>query len=341
MARRVLPSIAAFCIAPVLCAAPAPGLALAAGSAAAASTASGKSEPPMLKPPSADRIDPARFGVAPDDVAFGAYQRGLYLTAFDLAMPRARDGDKAAQTLVAEIYARGLGVPRDNKQAAYWYGLAAEQGVPEAQLRYALYLLDGSVVPPDHEKGRQLMKAAAESGNALAQFNYAQMLASDLPGAGGPDAALPWYLKAAQAGIPDAEYAVSRIYGSGSLTVVADPAKARVWLTKAAQHNFEPAELDLGTALVEGRGGPRDEKEGFQWLLRAARAGNVPAQARIARLYRAGIGVDADFVSAAAWYIVARHAGLKDLELDDFMDGLTDRQISQAQELAAKMGIGR
>lgn len=331
MAGRALRHIPALCIA--LC------VALATGTASAASAKSGKSDPPMLKPPSAETIDPARFGVAPDDLAFGAFQRGLYLTAFDLALPRAKAGDKAAQTLVAQIYARGLGVPRDDKQAAHWYGLAAEQGVPEAQLRYALYLLDGSVVPPDHEKGRQLMKAAAEAGNALAEFNYAQMLASDLPGAGGPDDALPWYLKAARAGIPDAEYAVSRIYASGSLTVVADLAKARIWLTKAAQHNFAQAQLDLGTALVDGRGGPRDEKEGFEWLLRAARAGNVPAEAYIARLYRAGIGVDADLVSAAAWYIVAREAGLKDIELDEFMDGLTDEQVNQAQDMASKLAV--
>ena len=39
----------------------------------------------------------------------GAFQRGLYMTALNLALPRAEAGDPAAQTLVAEILSRGLG----------------------------------------------------------------------------------------------------------------------------------------------------------------------------------------------------------------------------------------
>lgn len=292
---------------------------------------------PMLEPPSADHINPNRFGENPDDVAFGAFQRGLYLTAFNLAMPRAKDGDKAAQTLVAEIYARGLGVPVNDKEAAHWYGLAAAQGVPEAEFRYALYLLDGRVVEKNKEKAERMMKSAAESGNPQAQFNYAQLLVANLPGKGGLDAAFPWYQKAADAGIADAQYALSQIYANGTFTIVADDQKARVWLEKAARQNFDTAELDLGTWLVDGRGGPRDPKRGFAWLMRAARAGNVAAAARIAKLYRNGVGVDADPVTAAAWYIVAHRAGLTDPDLDVFMDGLTDEQVHQAIEKANRL----
>lgn len=38
------------------------------------------------------------------DLAFGAFQRGRYLTAFELALPRANLGDPAAQTLIAEVF---------------------------------------------------------------------------------------------------------------------------------------------------------------------------------------------------------------------------------------------
>lgn len=321
-----------------------PGLAAAAlclvllgTSALAEETAGQAAKGPLLRPPSADHFDPNRFGESPDDVAFGAYQRGLYLTAFNLALPRARDGDKAAQTLVAEIYARGLGVPVNDKEAARWYGEAAAQGVPEAEFRYALYLIDGHVVPQDKEKAQVLMKAAADAGNPAAQFNYAQLLVAGLPGPGGLDAAFPWYQKAAEAGIPDAQYALSQIYANGTLTMVADDAKAKIWLEKAAQQNFDTAELDLGTWMIEGRGGPQDQEKGFSWLLRAARGGNVAAQARVAKLYRGGIGVEADPVTAAAWYIVAHRAGLTDPELDVFMDGLTDEEVKQAIEKANRL----
>jgi len=93
-----------------------------------------------------DKIDPKRFGGRPPDLAYGAYQRGYYKTAYDLALPLAKKGEPAAQVLVAEILSRGLGVKRDEKAAAKWYEAAAEQDVPDAQVQYALMLIDGRFV---------------------------------------------------------------------------------------------------------------------------------------------------------------------------------------------------
>src|SRR5690606_29500879 len=109
--------------------------------------------------------------------------RGLYVTALNLALPRANDGNAAAQTLVAEIYARGLGVPRDSKKAAEWYRKAAEQGVAAAQFQYALMLADGHFIERDMDEAYRLMQVAAERGNPLAQFNFAQMIAARQAGA--------------------------------------------------------------------------------------------------------------------------------------------------------------
>ena len=80
-------------------------------------------------------VNPERFGGRIPDIAFGAFQRGLYITAFNLAKPRAEAGDPAAQALIAEIYSRGLGIPQDLEKATQWYKKAAEQGVPEAEFR--------------------------------------------------------------------------------------------------------------------------------------------------------------------------------------------------------------
>ena len=62
----------------------------------------------------AEEISDEVFGPRlPKDDAYGAFQRGYYLTALSLALPRAEDGDTAAQTLIAEIYAKGLGVAQN------------------------------------------------------------------------------------------------------------------------------------------------------------------------------------------------------------------------------------
>src|SRR5947209_3590491 len=47
------------------------------------------------------------------DVVFGAYQRGQYKTAFDLATSHAQNGDPKAMAMLGELYAGGLGVKRD------------------------------------------------------------------------------------------------------------------------------------------------------------------------------------------------------------------------------------
>ena len=49
------------------------------------------------------------------------------------ALTLAEQGDAAAQCLLGVVYAQGLGVPQDYKEAAKWYRLAAEQGHAAAQ----------------------------------------------------------------------------------------------------------------------------------------------------------------------------------------------------------------
>ena len=282
------------------------------------------------------RIDPQRFGNAPD-AAFGAYQRGLYVTAFNLAKPRAEEGDDAAQTLIAEIYARGLGIRRDPEQAANWYRRAAEQGNPEAQFQYALLLIDGTYVEKDEDQAYALMEDAANAGNTFAQFNFAQMLLDRHQGADGLERAIGFYEEAAQAGLADAQYAMAQVYADGAGSRQKDDAAARLWLARAAHQNYDTAQLELGTWLVIGRGGDADAVAGFGWLKRAAQGGNIAAANRLAKLYRAGIGTEPDVIAGAAWYVLARRAGLVDPEMDVFLEGLTDEErrdaIAQANRL--------
>lgn len=294
-------------------------------------------ETDRAKASDARQIDPGRFGGKADDAAFGAYQRGLYLTAYNLALPRAKEGDPAAQTLVAEILSRGLGVARDAAAAAEWYGKAAEAGIPEAQLQYALVLIDGRYAGPDRERAFELMQDAAAAGDRLAMFNLAQMLTNREPGPSGMAKAIPFYEKSARLGLPDAQYAMAQVLAHGAGDRARDEEEARRYLARAAQQNYDTAQLDLATWLVEGRGGKRDYEAGFGWMKRAAQSGNVAARNRLAKLYMHGLGTEPDPIEAAAWYISARRAGLRDLEMDDFLQGLTTEQQKQAIERANRL----
>ena len=282
-------------------------------------------------------LDPERFGGRPVDAAYGAFQRGLYVTAYNLALVRARSGDPNAQTLVAEILARGLGVPVNTVEAAKWYSLAAEQGIPEAQFQYALMLLDGAYVQKDVNGAYALLEAAAEAGNALAQFNFAQLIVQREPGEAGMAKAVSYYERAAKSGLADAQYAMSQLVANGVGGTRRDDAEARRWLVLAAEQGFDTAQLDLGTWMVEGRGGAKDAKAGFDWLRRAALDGNVAAQNRVAKLYMQGIGTAPNNGLAAAWYILAHRAGLGDPEMDDFLNGLTPEEMKEAIQRANRL----
>ncbi len=266
--------------------------------------------------------------------AYSAYQLGYYLTAMKLALPEASKGKPAAQTLIAEIFARGLGVPKSMDDAAFWYGQAAGNGDPSAQFNYAIMLMHGEHVAKDEKKAQALMKKAADAGVPAAQFNHAQWLVQNEAGEKGIMAALPYYEKAAEAGIADSQYALSQIYRNSGGIPEEKRKKARYWLERAARAGYDTAELDLGIWLIDGVDGPTDYERGFEWMRRAAEGGNVMAENRLAHLYRNGIGTRQDRTAAAAWYILARRAGLQDNTLEDFFQGLTDAEQKAALKQA-------
>lgn len=287
--------------------------------------------------PQASEVAPSRFGGREADPAYGAYQRGLYITALKLALPRAEAGDKAAQTLVAEIYARGLGVRRDGQLAAKWYEAAAEQGVPEAQFQTALMLIDGEFLPRDRTRAYELMKAAADAGNPMAQFNFGQMMIDEAGNEADEREALAYFERAARTGLPDAQYALAMLLTQGEEP---DLAAARTWLARAAQQNFDTAQVELGSWLVEGIGGARDMEGGFRWIELAATGGNVAARNRLAKLYWAGMGVEGDSIAAAAWYMLAKREGLVDPVMEDHLAGLSDDELEAARTRMAEIEQG-
>ena len=266
--------------------------------------------------------------------AYGAYQRGYYLTAMELALSRAQLGDPAAQTLVAELFAEGLGVARDLENAAFWYKQGADGGDTSAQFKYALMLLEGKHVPRDEAKSTELMQKAADAGNPFAQFNHAQRLVSAKPGRTGIAEALPYFEKAAEQGVPDAQYALAQILMNGDGIPDERRAKAREWMEQAARAGYDTAQLDYAIWLIDGVGGAKDYEAGFRWMQVAATRGNVLAQNRLAVLYVNAIGTRPDPIEAAKWYILSKRAGYDDRDLDDFYQGLTTEEQKAAIEAA-------
>jgi TPR repeat protein len=275
------------------------------------------------------------------DDAYGAFQRGLYLSALNIALPKAQLGDAAAQTLVAELMNNGLGVRRNPTDAAFWYEQAAKAGDANAQYKYALMLLTGDGVKQDKKAADGLMRKAADGGSREAEFNVAQLLVAAEPGEKGLKDALPYYEKAANKGVPDAQYALSQLYYHMDLPREKRQ-QARDWLLKAALAGYDTAQYDMAMWLINGVAGERNYEEGFRWMQIAANRGHVVAQNRLAKLYVNAIGTKPDPIEAAKWYVVSRKAGLADLELEDFFLGIDEQTqkegVARADAFMARRG---
>ncbi len=292
---------------------------------------------PIVAGRGADTAEAETKTATPGEIAFGAYQRGYYLTALNLALPLADSGDPAAQTLIGELYWNGFGVARDRKKAAQWYEFAANAGNREAQFIYGNMLLRGLTVKEDKIAGESFLRKAAESGHTRAQFNLAQIMTARRPTWSGFKSALPWYEKAAEAGLADAQYALSKIYAEAQGVAFNDDEKARVWLEKSANNGFDTAQVELGIWNANGRGGEKSEKRALFWFSRAASKGNVIAQNRLARMYSFGIGTKADDVRAGAWHVVARRAGFSDSVMDRRFATLSKINKQRAIDLANRL----
>ena len=91
---------------------------------------------------SAPATPAARPAVEPD-LAYGAYQRGYFLTALAEATRRVDEkGDPKAMTLLGELYADGVGVAQNDAKAVEWYRLAAARGDRDGMFALAMFNID-------------------------------------------------------------------------------------------------------------------------------------------------------------------------------------------------------
>lgn len=115
---------------------------------------------------------PIRTSAADCEVRGGeyvAYDRANYTSALQVWLPKAEEGDAAAQLYVGQIYEKGLGRAPDYQAAAAWYKKAADQGNAQAQINLGHLYEQGLGVPKDVAMAAQWYgKATGLSGSGLA-----------------------------------------------------------------------------------------------------------------------------------------------------------------------------
>ncbi|MCP8940160.1 SEL1-like repeat protein [Alsobacter sp. SYSU M60028] len=299
-----------------------------------APTLSATPEPVLPGGPTAYARRPGAYGPV-TDLAYGAFQRGLYLTAFREASKRIETdpSDGAAMTLIGELYANGYGVRQDWTKAGEWYRLAAARGDAQGAFALAMLTLDGRGVAKDPAAGRRLLESAAPKTPAAAYNLGLLLLAENTPQS---DArAIDLFRRAAESSEPEAQYAMGVLFKQGR-GVQRDPAQAAMWLSLAAENHNGAAMVEYAIMLFNGEGVTRDETAGAKMFRRAAELGNPVAQNRLARIYAAGRGLPKDLVAAAKWHQLASARGMADQWLDDALRGLTPAERDRAEDAARR-----
>jgi hypothetical protein len=259
---------------------------------------------------------PATPGHEPD-LAYGAFQRGYYLTAFQEATKRVSNNDA---------------------EAAKWYALAAGRGDREAMFQLAMLRISGRGGPRDHAEAAKLLAAAAKLGQPAAAYDLGLLY---LEGQQFPQdfkRAAELFATAAQAGSPEAEYALATLYKDGR-GVPQNQQEATRLMAAAAQADFLDAEVEYAIALYNGTGTAKDEAGALTLFRKAAIRGSPIAQNRLARLYAFSQGMPPpDPVQAIKWHLVSKAGGATDPVLDDFVQKQTPA-VRDAAEKAAKPWI--
>lgn len=200
--------------------------------------------------------------------------------AVDPDIPRIQAGaDRGSIPQEIELgaaYFTGRGVPRDEKQAAYWYEKAANSGNPDAQLQIGYFYQAGIGVTRD------------------------------------PARAVRWFERAVAGGSVEAkvDLGVAYIWGLG---VRKDPAFAAKLFREAAVRGSGTGACYLGDSYFMGLGVPKDESEAIRWFERGAKLHNPAAEFNLALILakkdRGQYAKRVEFLraSAAAGYVPAKH----------------------------------
>lgn len=155
----------------------------------------------------------------------------------------AASGDLMAAYNCAVCLSLGVGVVRDDRQAALWLRKAADR-IPNAQLWYGRMLIEGRGVNRDLAEGRKWIERAVEAGMVDAQVALGEMMLTGTGGTCDPPGALALFEKAAVEGHLAAMFAAGIVY-EGAHGVPANHDAAQYWFRIAAKYGHPAAQMML------------------------------------------------------------------------------------------------
>lgn len=149
----------------------------------------------------------------------------------------------------------------------------------------------------------KILSPIAEQGDRHAQYDLGILYADPGPKQDLAKSAV-WLRKAADQGYAPAQAVLGGLYAIGE-GLAADSDKAVYWFRKAADQGDAVGQAGLATCYARGLGLTKDDKQAFAWFKKAAEQRLLPAQVNLALMYQSGRGVAQDDVQALMWLELA------------------------------------
>jgi len=291
-------------------------LALAVGSGLPSSAAGGEPDPALVARAKAGHAEAAyRLGCFYDRAATVAEDLRDAVHWYGFA---AKYGHIPALIDLGTMRLRGEGVVKDVESALNHFVQAATSGSVEAAYIIgfirdqpgALGISDAPFGTPAKEVAALWYRRAAEEGLPDAQWALAWLLSQ---GEGVPrdmDAAVQFAARSAEGGFPQAQYNMAELYRLGEHGVEVSPQRAAELHRKAAEQGYDQSQMLLAHMYLAGEGVPRDGAKAAFWFRRSMelRGPLSEAEYQLGRLYLDGNGVAKDKVEAFYWFVRAAGA---------------------------------
>ncbi len=238
------------------------------------------------------------------------YGRGIdkdVYSAFQWYFESAKSNNPAALFNVALCYDEGIGIEENKIEALRWYKKAADAGVLPAKFNLAMYYKDGAkfssdsgdvFLEKDFQKSLKILKECSNSGFPPADRELAKMYLNGNNLKQDKILGLKLLESSANKKDPEALYLLAKY----KIETGVEVGMVFPMIEKAAESNVVDAFELIGACYEIGRGTPQNKDRAVQYYKKAAEAGVVSAQLRLADYSLNGIIIKHDIWQAIYWY---------------------------------------
>ncbi|MFC7358394.1 sel1 repeat family protein [Jejudonia soesokkakensis] len=199
-----------------------------------------------------------------------------YNEAFTNLEKAALQGYAKAEFLLAELYLKGNGIPKDIDQAAEYYIRAAQQDYIDAQVMAGMLFLEGRGVRKDEESAKFWFNKAYLLGSSKAKVELDKIEAARIERERIKNQPKPKEEKTVSIAMQIAE--ANTLF---SRELYADAYK---WYKLAADKGNAEAQQKIAWMYYKGKGVSKDKDQAILWWKLSAKQGNVDAINYLTRL---------------------------------------------------------